>query len=304
MFDRSRLILPEEAQVLKRKIKAGYDIIVSDKCRVNMSIDSKGRVFVGELTRIKGGIKADADIRVDRLTTITGNIAGLRNVYIGERCKIGGKLKVEKDLDIGEDVKISPDNIEAKGWVNIRNPINMIVYIFIYLLEMIRRGDGEEVQRILEELEAQNVEDFLISGDFLFIPQKAKLGNGYMETPGPVTISKNCLVRSKLTAGKDVYVDEGSKLEGGIETQGNIVFRKGVAVIGDIRCDQDMEIGKGCTIDGDIYCRALRMYEDSYVQGTIHAQEKIKFISDEIVAMEEKLKRFETGMDDLDSVLG
>jgi predicted acyltransferase (DUF342 family) len=196
MFDRTRVVIPNKARVLKTKIKTQYDVIISDKCEVNKSVISGARVFVGELVKYKGSITAEEDIRIDRLTQVSRNVEGHKNVYIGERSKIGGKLVVEKDLDIGEDVEIGPEKIKAKGWVNIRNPIPMVIYLFIYIMELLRRGEGAEVQAILEELEAQNMEDFIITGDFLFIPSKAKFNREEIITKGRVSIGADCLIKT------------------------------------------------------------------------------------------------------------
>ena len=49
MFDRTRVVIPTKARVLKTKIKTEFDVIVSDKAEVDKSVESGARVFVGEL---------------------------------------------------------------------------------------------------------------------------------------------------------------------------------------------------------------------------------------------------------------
>ncbi len=303
MFDTTRVVIPSRARVLKTKIKTDYDVIISDKSEVNKSVESGARVFIGELVQVKGSITAEDDIRIDRLTKVSKNITGRKNVYIGERSRIGGKLEVENDLDIGEDVEISPENIDARGWVEIRNPIPMIIYLFIYLMELLRRGEGEEVQRILAELEAQNLEDFVITGDFLFIPSRAKVNKTEIITKGRVSIGEECLVKTGIKAGDDVVVDEGTKIVGNVETKGRVLLNARVEVQGDIRCEGDMEIGREVMVHGDIYCNSLKMYNDSKVDGTISARGRIKLLKAEEFASDLP-SPFDAHLDELDPAAG
>jgi predicted acyltransferase (DUF342 family) len=300
MFDRTRVVIPKGARVLKTKIKTDFDVIISDKSEVNKSIESQARVFVGELVKLKGSITAEEDVRVDRLTTVTKNITGAKNVYIGERSKIGGKLIVENDLDIGENVEVGADNIQAKGWVNIRNPLPMIIYLFIYIMELLRRGEGEEVQRILEELDAQNMEDFIISGDFLFIPTRTQVNKNGIITKGRVNIGEETLIKTNVNAGDDIIVDEKSRIVGNLETKGQVLLNAKVEIEGDIRCGGDMEIGQEVMVHGDIYCNSLKMYNDAKVDGKINAKGKIKLLKVEELA-DELPSPFDAHLDELPS---
>lgn len=300
MFDRTRIVIPKETRVLKRKIKCKYDVVVSDRCEFNKTIETDERIFIGELVKLKGSLKAEGDIRIDRLTSISRNINGMSNVYIGERCKIGGELVVEKDLDIGEDVQINPEKLNAKGWVNIRNPIPMIIYLFIYIMELLRQGEGEEVERILEELEAQNIEDFVVAGDFLFMPSKAKVEKDVMISKGRLNVGEDCEVKVKLEAAEDVVIDERSVIKADIQTKAGVLLNADVVVEGDVHADGDMEMGRNVRVDGDIYCNSLKLYNSSKVVGTIHANGRIKFIPDE----DEEPVQTGSLVDDLDAMLG
>jgi len=303
MFDRTRLVIPSEARVFKTKIKTQYDVIISDKCEVGKSVESGARVFIGELVKFKGSITAEDDIRIDRLTQVTKDIVGQKNVYIGERSKIGGKLLVEQNLDVGDDVEITPENVEAKGWVNIRNPIPMLYYLIILIWELIRQGKGEEVQKIIEELEGQNLEDFVITGDFLFIPTKAKVEKDILESKGRLNIGEDCLIKTNIKAGDDIIVDERSRIVGDIRSKGQVLLNASVEVEGEIRCDGDMEIGREVMVHGDIYCNSLKMYNDSKVEGKIHAKGRIKLLKVEELA-EELPSPFDAGLDELDPAAG
>ena len=64
---------------------------------------------------------------------------------------IDGKLIVAGDLDVGKEVKIK-GGFEAKGWIVVRNPFPVIIFIFLYIREMMRLGKDEEIEKALEEL--------------------------------------------------------------------------------------------------------------------------------------------------------
>ena len=84
-----------------------------------------------------------------------------RNAYLGEFVTIDGKLIVEGDLDVGKEVKIK-GGFEAKGWIVVRNPVPVIIFLFLYIREMMRLGKGEEIEKALEELfeDSEDSQDF------------------------------------------------------------------------------------------------------------------------------------------------
>ena len=88
-------------------------------------------------------------------------------------------LKGRKDIIKIEDLRanlIEIDNgFEAKGWINIRSPIPVVIYIFIYLLQLLKMGHSEEIDRILEEIEDNERDTIPISETFLFIPNNSTI---------------------------------------------------------------------------------------------------------------------------------
>ncbi|NPB56763.1 hypothetical protein, partial [Shigella sonnei] len=71
--------------------------------------------------------------------------------YLGERVSVTGRLVVGGDLDIGDDVDIE-EGFEANGWIVIRNPMPTVVFLMIYLTHLLRLGESDEAESLVEEL--------------------------------------------------------------------------------------------------------------------------------------------------------
>jgi len=156
VFDRQTLVIPDGTTIDEGCIRTTGDVIIGDRCLVQYGIKTDGRIFVGEHVIIDGDLFATGDIRMDIFTRIRGNVNSDQNVYLGEKVSVDGKLSVTGDLDVGDSVNVK-DGFEAKGWINIRSPIPMVIYIFIYLMQLLKMGHSEEIERILEELEETRV---------------------------------------------------------------------------------------------------------------------------------------------------
>jgi predicted acyltransferase (DUF342 family) len=98
-------------------------------------------------------------------------------------------------------------------------------------------------------------------------------------------------------------VDDGTRVVGDLETKGKVLLNAKVEVEGDVQCKGDMEIGREVMVHGDIYCNSLKMYNDSKVEGTIHAKGRIKLLKVEELA-EELPSPFDAGLDELDPTAG
>ncbi len=87
---------------------------------------------------------------------VADNVLVGEDAYIGERVHIGGELRVAGDLDIGDDVDIE-SGFEANGWIVIRNPIPTLVFYFIVLSQLLRIGEDDAADEVLDEMLATGV---------------------------------------------------------------------------------------------------------------------------------------------------
>ena len=78
-------------------------------------------------------------MRVDIFSTIGGDIQSGGNVYLGEKAKIKGTLSLKGDLDVGDSVEIEK-GFEAKGWINIRNPVPSCYIYFCISYAVVENG--------------------------------------------------------------------------------------------------------------------------------------------------------------------
>lgn len=292
-FSRHALVLPEATIFEEHSIVSRGDAIVSDYCKIDFGIIADGRVFIGQCAGLKG-IRAKDDVRIDVGACIEGDVFSGNNVFLGERAHITGKLSLEGDLDIGDNVKID-GGFEAKGWINIRNPIPMIVYIFIYLLQLLRAGRSDEIEQILKELEMGN-ESIPVSEIYAYVPRSSIIGLQNSRTAGSFIIGERSKVIGNWNAEGIVRIGAESNFYGSLKAQGSVVVGRGANVFGSIESDGKVTIEDGARVMGDISCRILRMSKNASVDGTIKALLGMSFIDSKTQIMEEKLERFEAGV--------
>jgi predicted acyltransferase (DUF342 family) len=139
VFDRKTLVIPGKTQFEEKIISSVGDVVIGDRSLVHFGIKTNGRIFVGEYVITDGDLSAKNDVRIDIFSSIGGDISSGGNVYLGEKVKVAGKLSLAGDLDVGDNVEIE-SGFEAKGWINIRSPIPTVIYIFIYLLQLLKMG--------------------------------------------------------------------------------------------------------------------------------------------------------------------
>lgn len=289
VFDKRTLVIPNETEfdLETNLITVSGDVIIADRTIVDYNISTDARVFIGEHVRLKGDIIAEDDVFVDRFSEVVGKIDGGNDIFIGEGVKVTGKLTVGKDLDVGDNVKLEK-GFDAKGWINIRNPIPYIIYIFIYLFELLKRGESKEVEKILGELEQKSPEDILVSEIFLFVPRNSLMNPAQIKIKGNCRIGENCKLKNNLDATGNIKIGNESEFEGNIE------------------CKNKVSLGEECKIIGDITSASVELYQNTTVQGVIHTTQGTRILMPETAEkkkMDEKLKRFEKGLDDLGDVL-
>ena len=304
VFDKKTLVIPDETVNENNHIQVTGDIILDDRTQVDFDMQTEKRIFIGEWVKVHGELAAEDDIRIDKFSEVHGDIVGGNDIYLGERVRVAGKLTVGKDLDVGDDVSIEK-GFDAKGWINIRNPIPMIIYFFLYLFNLIKRGQGEEVERILEELdtEEQNPEEFMVSDTFMYVPTGTVADPNETKITGNCRLGSKCNLRGNYNVTGNFKIGNETELIGNIKAKGNITLGDNVKIIGILETKEHIIIGQECEITGDVTCSTLEMVQNTIVEGIIHAPDGIKIIPVAEEEMEEKLRKFESGLDGLDEIL-
>jgi predicted acyltransferase (DUF342 family) len=264
-------------------------------------VNTNGRIFVGEHVIIDGNLESANDVRVDIFSTIGGDIQSGRNVYLGEKAKIKGTLSLKGDLDVGDSVEIEK-GFEAKGWINIRNPIPVVIYIFIYLMQLLKIGRSEEIERILEELEQNDGGTIPISESFLFLPNNSIISVSNSKIEGSFQIGKECKLIGNYDIKGNIFVDEKSEIFGTLKATGNVTIGKKVKIRGNITSIGAVNINEHVEIFGNVSGEEIFLSKTASVQGTLLGRRGISFQNILKEQATEKIKRFQNDVDVVDEI--
>jgi len=300
-FDRKTLVIPDYTQFKEKTIKTKGDVVIGDRSMLRFGIETDGRIFVGEHAVIDGDLHTKDDIRVDIFSNIGGNINSGGNAYLGEKVHVKGKLSLKGDLDVGDSVDIDK-GFEAKGWINIRSPIPVVIYIFIYLMQLLKMGKSEEIERLLEELEDNNGETIPISETFLFIPNNTIMAAQKSQSDYSLRIGKQCKVLGNFSMKGTAYVDEDSEVYGSIHTTGDIYCGKNVVIHGAISTTGNIHLSESCHVIGEVKGDAITLSKSATIEGTLHAKQGTTFTDAKKEQAKEKVTRFETNTDIVDEM--
>ncbi len=300
-FDRKTLVIPDETRFEENKITTKGDVVIGDRSMLQFNVKTNGRIFVGEHVITSGGLEATKDIRADIFSNIGGNVKSGGNVYLGEKVKVKGKLTLKGDLDVGDSVEIE-SGFEAKGWINIRSPVPVVIYVFIYLLQLLKMGHSEEIERILEELEQNDGETIPISETFLFIPTNSILGVSKSQVDSNLQIGNKCKIVGNYDIKGNVFVDENTEIFGSLKSTEDIFCNKNVKIHGNIDTKGNINLSENVNVLGNVSGDKILISKTSSVQGTINAKNGIKFYDSSKENADKTLKRFQTGTDVVDEV--
>jgi len=262
--------LPDNTELQERTLKTDQDIVIGDRCRIDYGLLGK-EIVVCEFCKINGDINASADARIDNWCEIGGDVVVEEDAYLGEGVKIQGKLVVKGDLDIGDNVQIER-GFEAKGWISIRNPMPVIIYIMMYLVAVLGIEKEDELDAVLEKLFG---DDETPAGTPLMIPAGAVLDMQTFSVPEKMTIGSGCRLHGNIRAGS-IAVREETTIFGSLHVEDGASIARGSVIHGDVQSNGDVKIEQGAHILGNVSCRGLTLHEDARVDGVIRAPGGLK----------------------------
>jgi predicted acyltransferase (DUF342 family) len=300
-FDRKTLVIPDKTFFEENVILTKGDVVIGDRSLLRFGVSTDGRIFVGEHAIIDGNLDSPNDVRVDIFSTIGGDIRSGGNVYLGEKTKIKGTLSLTGDLDVGDSVDIEK-GFEAKGWINIRNPVPIVIYIFVYLMQLLKIGRSEEIQRILEELEQNDGDTIPISESFLFLPNNSIISSSNSKVEGNLQIGKECKLLGNYDIKGNISVEEKSEIFGTLKATGNIIVGKKVKIHGDITSTAMVNVTEQVEIIGNVSAEEILLSRTASIQGKLLSKKGISFLDSSQELAIEKVKRFENDVDVIDEV--
>uniref|UniRef100_A0A7C3UL12 Acyltransferase n=1 Tax=Geoglobus ahangari TaxID=113653 RepID=A0A7C3UL12_9EURY len=231
------LVIPRNTRFDETAIIHDGDVIIGANCTVDYGIFGR-KVIIGDKTEINGDVVAE-ELRMGAWCKVKGNAISKGDAFIGEFSSINGRLTVYGDLEIGRNVKIER-GFEAKGLITIQDPLPVIVFIFLFLLELLRLGKLEEAEKLFDE-----------------------------ELINPINIPDNSKVSLELIQTDYDAIFEESKVLGNVRARDVRTFS--TELFGSIT-GRNIVIDSS-TVHGAVKGRKVYIINQSYVFGHIHANE-------------------------------
>ncbi len=261
------LIVPDNTKMEEHSIVVDGGAIIGNHSDLGFGIIAD-MVITGERVKINGNIIAENDIRIDMWSRITGDVRTRNDAYIGDFVDISGRLVVGSDMDIGKDVKIG-GGFHTQGMIVVRSPVPVILYIFLYLTELIRMGKDEEVEKALNELFEDDNED-IDQDKLLVIPGGSKIDLDTIKVPDKAVIGSSCRMMGNIRAAS-LVMGSNNTLFGSIKTTNGITIQEQNTIHGNIESRGDVQVDKNTHILGEINGRTIIIHEDARVDGAMKA---------------------------------
>ena len=258
-------LLPDGTELQEHSIKTDRNIVVGEFCQIDYGLRGAD-VYVGESSKIREYIWAGGDVRIGNWCEIGSDVIAKADAYIGEGVKINGRLVVSGALDIGEKVEIK-EGFEAKGDIEVRNPMPVFMFILIYLMTLLKIQNEKELDRILDELFSEDEEKMKVP---LMIPARSKLNMKLFAVPSTMKIGKKCRLHGNIRAGS-IDVQQDTVIFGSLRARNRITVVSGVTVHGNVESGSTVYVKKGAHILGDVVANALVLHEEAKIDGTISA---------------------------------
>ncbi|MEF8776496.1 MAG: acyltransferase [Haloarculaceae archaeon] len=271
------LVIPDGTTVEEHDLVASGDIIVGGQTTVEFGV--RGRtVIAGERVKFGGHIEAEGDCRLDMWCVVGDNVLVGEDAYLGERVEIDGELKVAGDLDIGDDVDIE-DGFEANGWIVIRNPMPTIVFLFIYLSQLLRIGEEEAAEEMLSAL----VDDGDREYQPVVIPRGASVGDDAWRVSTPARIGNECRLHGNIRA-ESLVVGRDNEIFGGLRGKDDVTVGSGTEIAGNVTTrNGDVAVGAGAEVRGDVAGEHVEVHTDASVGGEIRARSGTTIVDDQVL---------------------
>jgi predicted acyltransferase (DUF342 family) len=259
----NELVVPDGTTVEEHDLVTDGDVLVGGQSAVELGVRGRN-VVAGERVSVDGDIEAEADCRLDMWCEVDGNVLAGQDAYLGERAHITGRLVVGGDLDIGDDVDIE-EGFEASGWIVIRNPMPTITFFVMYLTHLLRLGEEEQAQELVDELATDG------DLDPLRIPRSASVSDDAWRVSTPATIGDDCRLHGNIRATA-IDVGRDNNIFGSLRAQDEVVVGSGTKIHGDVTTREgDVRVEDGAVVLGDVSGHDVEIHEGAEVDGVIRA---------------------------------
>jgi predicted acyltransferase (DUF342 family) len=273
----SELVVPDGTHVEEHDLVTQGDVVVAGQSTVEFGVRG-GNVMAGERVQFGGNIEAEGDCRLDMWCDVAGNVLVGEDAYLGERAHIGGELRVAGNLDIGDDVEID-EGFEANGWIVIRNPTPTIVFLFVYLSQLLRIGEEEAAEQLLSAMaEAGDREH-----EPVLIPRGSRVGDETWRVSTPGRVGDDCRLHGNIRA-ESLVVGRDNEIFGSLRAREGITVGAGTEVTGNVTTREGtVRVGPDTTIRGDLSGEYVEVHREADIEGSIRATEEMSMVSEPVL---------------------
>nr|WP_267163817.1 polymer-forming cytoskeletal protein [Halovenus salina] len=270
------LVVPDETHVQEHDLVTDGDVIAGGQSTIEFGVRG-GNVIAGERVSFGGHIEAEGDCRLDMWCDVADNVLVGEDAYLGERVHIGGELRVAGNLDIGDDVDIE-DGFDANGWIVIRNPMPTIVFLFVYLSQLLRVGEQEKAEKLLSAV----VEDER-THEPVVVPRGSHVSDDAWRVSTPGRIGDDCRLHGNIRA-QSLVVGRDNEIFGSLRAKEGITVGAGTEVTGNVTTRSGtIRVGPDTHVRGDISGGYVEIHRDAEVEGAIRAREEMTIVSEPVV---------------------
>jgi Predicted acyltransferase len=271
------LLVPDGTHAQEHDLVTDGDVIVASQSTMEFGVRG-GNVIAGEGVEFGGDIEAEGDCRLDTWCDVAGNVLAGEDAYLGGRAHIGGELRVAGNLDIGDDVQID-NGFEANGWIVIRNPMPTVVFLFIYLSQLLRIGEQEAAEQLLDAVTDADKREH----DPVLVPRGSQVGDDAWRVSTPGRVGDDCRLHGNIRA-ESLVVGRENELFGSLRAREGITVGAGTEVTGNVTTRTGtVRIGPGATVRGDVAGEFVEVHREAEIEGAIRASEEMSIVSDPVL---------------------
>lgn len=274
--ERKRLIIPDNTVMEEHSIIVDGDVILGNYAELGYGLIA-GQIIAGEHVKINGNIISKNDVRIDMWSEIFGEIRTKSDAYLGEFVKVSGKLFADGNLDVGNNVKID-GGYDVKGWLVVRKPLPIVMFIFLYLMALLQFGREEEVEKALEELFSDDTPE----NKFMSIPNRARIDLDTIRVNTKASVGSRCRLLGNFRS-RSMHMGNHDILFGSIRTSGDIIIGNRCTIHGNLHSSRGkVKVGRNSTILGKITAGSIFLHETTKTDGILSEQNSITIEHDDL----------------------